>query len=810
MISLNENLDIYEQCRTNLINLSQWYENNNRNEATTRLHLIDRLLFECLAWQRDNVVAEESFNNKYADYVISAPRKILIIEAKKEGNYFEIPVGLNRIEYNLQSLVRDNPGLSAAIEQVSNYCQNRGVPFGVICNGHQIVAFIATRNDGISPLDGRALIWPSFEIMNTHFFDLWQTLSKPGVEEKFLQRRLQQDKSTEIPPKLSNSISGYPGIKQRNVFQTDLQILSEMVLEDIPNSPNMEKKFLIECYCKSGALSQYSSISKKIISARYEALFDSESPGPSIIPINDKDGISAEFLAESLSRRPILIIGDVGVGKTTFIRHLCKVDAADLLGDAIVIYIDLGSEATLTGNINDYILQEFANQLREEYSIDIEENNFIRGVYNLDLLRFKTGVFFDLLESNPSLFKEKEIEYLVEKENNQEQNIKRVIEHLVYGRKKQIVLFIDNADQRDYDTQQTAFLISQELAEHSPITVFVALRPETFHRSMKSGVLSGYHPKAFTISPPRIDRVLQKRMEFALKITSGEIPIDKRVKINLNNLDSIIRVFLESISRDDNLIKFIDNVCGGNVRLALDIVRNFFGSGHVDTQKIINIYLEQGSYFIPIHEFVRAVIYGDSEYYDSTRSPIANLYDLSYSDSKEHFLLPIILTFLTIEQSGSVKEGFIDTDKIYQNAQSLGFTPEQIDSAIIRASRHLLIESVARRKPELGNLIPQSFRITSIGAYLVIELCCFFSYLDAIIIDTPIFDTNARSLIENANFIEERLERGEHFLDYLDQMWIPLEGKSINFYWPNISSKLRSEIQQIRGRISKYKSNATF
>jgi hypothetical protein len=54
----------------------------------------------------------------------------------------------------------------------------------------------------------------------------------------------------------------------------------------------------------------------------------------------------------------------------------------------------------------------------------------------------------------------------------------------------------------------------------------VALRPETFYRSLKIGALSGYHPKAFTISPPRIDRVIEKRLRFALRLTSGEIPIE--------------------------------------------------------------------------------------------------------------------------------------------------------------------------------------------------------------------------------------------------------------------------------------------
>ena len=75
--------------------------------------------------------------------------------------------------------------------------------------------------------------------------------------------------------------------------------------------------------------------------------------------------------------------------------------------------------------------------------------------------------------------------------------------------------------------------------------VFLTLRPETFHNSKKIGTLSGYHPKAFTISPPRVDLVVERRLEFALKITSGEIPVEALgiVALRLNVLDDLIRIF---------------------------------------------------------------------------------------------------------------------------------------------------------------------------------------------------------------------------------------------------------------------------
>ena len=91
----------YDEGHEAIKALLNWYEANprNRNEATTRVDLIDRLLFECLGWSREDSEEEAPHGETYADYVLSAPRKLLILEAKKEGIYFEIPT--SRIQLSI-------------------------------------------------------------------------------------------------------------------------------------------------------------------------------------------------------------------------------------------------------------------------------------------------------------------------------------------------------------------------------------------------------------------------------------------------------------------------------------------------------------------------------------------------------------------------------------------------------------------------------------------------------------------------------------------------------------------------------------
>jgi hypothetical protein len=791
----------YETCRSNMAELVADTVNLARNEATTRLHLIDRLFFECLGWNTEDVVLEESQDGQYADYTFLFPRRLLIVEAKREGDYFELPLAKDKLVYSISTLLRDVPNLKAAMQQVAGYCQNRGVPYACVCNGHQLIAFVATRTDSQSPFDGKALVFPSLSFMLDHFLDLWQTVSKLAMDEQTMRKRLLGDLQPLLPDKLSSQLVPYPGTKARNPFQANLQIVSDLILEDLARHPDLEPVFLRECYCSSAELLHHSAITKDFLKARYAALFTSQDPGPATESITRPDArISPELLAQAFSRRPILIIGDVGVGKTSFIRNFIRVEAVGLTKEAITLYIDLGSSAALTTDVRTFITNEMTRQLREQYKVDIEEATFVRNVYHKELVRFGQGIYSVLKSQNLRAYQERELEFLAGKVGNHEQHLKAACEFLSYHRKQQLLIFLDNTDQRSEEFQQLAFLIAQELAERWPGTVFVALRPETFHSSYRRGALTGYHPKAFTVSPPLIHDVIFKRFGFGLKITSGKIPLpssNHQVSVRLSALDAVIRAFLQGLGRDDGLKRCIEHISGGNVRLALDMIRQFFGSGHVDTEKIVDIYRRDKHYYVSLHEFLRAVMYGDAEHYDPARSNVANLFDVSSSEPREHFLMPFLLGLLSAKAIEAADEGFVQTTLVYGALQTLGYTPEQIDVAVLRAYRHKLLQTAARRIPDPGKAMPHALRLTSVGAYHHTDLCRFFTYIDTIIVDTPIFEKQYRDRVRAVHTIRDRIARAEIFCEYLDTVWPKATDGAPWFNWKQISDALRDERRMI-------------
>ena len=91
---------------------------------------------------------------------------------------------------------------------------------------------------------------------------------------------------------------------------------------------------------------------------------------------------------------------------------------------------------------------------------------------------------------------------------------------------------------------------------------------------MKLGALSGYHPKAFTISPPRIDEVIEKRLSFVQKIIEEKIPLRNiNIKTTFSKLDSLLQVLLISFKNNIHLIEFVDNFGIRNVRQAIELAK---------------------------------------------------------------------------------------------------------------------------------------------------------------------------------------------------------------------------------------------
>jgi hypothetical protein len=775
---------------------------HDSNEATARFKIIDRILTEVLLWDRKGISVEKHNRGDFTDYECGEPVQLLV-EAKRESIGFSLPININNRILKVETLIGKDKNFADAIEQAIGYCQKRGIPYAAVTNGKQWVFLLGARTDNVTSEKGKCVAYPSLGSMRDNFRELWDLVTPEALAEGHLKRIL--TKKTHLPPprKLSSRLPDYPGHKSRNPIATELQIFGELFFNDIITEPEIEEQFLRDAYCQSGALSQYSMVSKELLRTRYTTFFEGQA-GVSTSPATLKKGtnpqLTKDALAAALSKRPILLVGDVGAGKTTFIRNLVKNDAKEEFNRALVLFLDYGVKPAVANDLKSFTAAEIIRQLRENEKVDIRERNFVRGVYHQRLIDFGKGIHADLKEIAPDAFKKAEIEFLGELLKNEEEHVRYSLEHIFRGQNRQIVIFLDNVDQRPPAFQEEVFLIATSMAATWPITAFVSLRPETFSLSRARGALAAYQPRVFTIEPPRIDLVIKKRLEFALAqlLQSGKLPGLVGITLGSKNLENYLRMLIRAFDTQIEIIEFIDNMCAGNVRDALKYVGSFVGSGHVDSAKILGAIESRGTYLLPLHEFIRAVFYKDAEHYNPSDSPVPNLYDIGTSMSKEHFAMLLILDY--VERAGQVggRHGFVERNLVLDYMQSTGFTVEQVLPHIRRAFEKGLLSSPEGLKDESADRI----RITSAGAYASKKLCVLFSYIDAVVVDTPIVDAVARSAINDARSIDDRLKRAEDFLNYLDASWQQAPELHEKFDWPTLSGSAVRQIFEIRSRLA--------
>ncbi|MDT3445989.1 hypothetical protein [Pseudofrankia sp. BMG5.37] len=353
------------------------------------------------------------------------------------------------------------------------------------------------------------------------------------------------------------------------------------------------------------------------------------------------------------------------------------------------------------------------------------------------------------------------------------------------------VIVLDNVDHHEAELQERVFVVGQSLADTWPAAVFISLRPDTFFRSRKAGSVAAYQPRVFTVSPPRAELVISKRLVFARDqlLEKGRLEsMPENLTIDSDKLLAYLDVLIEAFNSNEQLKEFVENLSSGSIRRALDFVTTFVGSGYVATSRILEAYERGDLYTVPMHEFIRSVMYGDYSYYDPQASEVSNVYDIFSVDGREHFLTPILLAACQA-QAASISDGFIDEGAMYQHLQALGYSAEQIESHIDRSIDRKLLQSGR----EGG---PRKLRVTSAGAYMYKRMMAYFTYLDAMVVDTPITDPVVRAKIRDIYTIKDRTERARQFCDYLDSCW-DFEGQETSFSWPIVSAALRDDIASV-------------
>jgi KaiC/GvpD/RAD55 family RecA-like ATPase len=734
------------------------------SEADTRDKIIDPLFRDCLGWTEDNIRREPYVNQGYLDYVFSFDEMdVFILEAKRVGHDFIVPDSLNRRQYKISGILWDNQDIRKVLLQAQKYASDLGVKFAVISNGHQFIIFEAFRPGGWK--NGSCVIFRSLLDIQENFIFFMNILSKDGVSKGSFHTYISKKRPI---LKFEKPLSFF-NYEDQKVSQNNLARLLNPFIKTVFGEiiDEQQQDVLKKCYVRQ----RRDTYARDIIKPYFDTLphYADKFGIENFIEGETHAGkfqLSFEkcekFLRqEHPSGSLILLLGGIGSGKTTFIHHFFNV-TLERNKNILWFYVDFREASPDHEKIEEHIY----NKIIENYEKRYQE-------------QFKKELaIFDF--SSPST------DY---------QDILKLFTLLIF-KGYTISLVLDNVDQYSLTSpkyQERVFLVSQHLTKNLKTITILTLREESFFKSTRSGVINAYNTavNTFHISSPRFDQIIRRRINYVLNLLRLE---DEKISLILHTwmnlgankiqLQLLFKIIKQSIDRTRGrgreILYFIDDVSGGNIRTALYFFNKFITSGNTDVDEMLEKETYSGNYLIPFHHVIKSIILEDSRYFSMNQSQVMNIFDINPEYTNSHLIHLRVLNYLKnrINNYSSIETGYLDISSLLYDAQIADISQMAVIDSIKKLAEFGLIEFDNQSKS--GYKDASYIRITKTGLYYFNKLINKFVYLDLMWGSTPICDIkvveklknviNVDTINDDIQRMNKRFDRTEIFLYYLKDM----------------------------------------
>ncbi|MGD0496728.1 MAG: hypothetical protein ABSB28_11955 [Candidatus Bathyarchaeia archaeon] len=737
------------------------------SESDSRAKILDPIFKDCLGWTEDDITREEHIHKGFIDYTFKIDdRPVFVLEAKKVGYSFIISEALKKRRYKINGAISTDKKISEAINQVQAYCTEIGATYAVISNGHQFVIFEAFRRFG-KWREGSCVAFSSVEDIVNNFSLFFGILSKPAVIGGSLKKNVAKELVSLEFKRPLDFVHNESATVGWNVLAARLTTIVPYIFKDITKDSQID--VLRKCYVRQKQIRNTDNVLRTSFdklpyyAKHYDINWFKETETEA-----GEFQLSFEKCREFLRKEGglgsvIMLLGGVGSGKTTFIHHYFKVVMSDRK-DILWFYVDFGVSPPDISEIEGFIFDSIVHEYQERYRKRLEDSLKAVGVSSVTANGESLLAFFSMLRYQSYT----------------------------------IAIVLDNVDQHSYTTpkyQERVFEYSQYFANKFKTITFVTLREESFFKSTRSGVLDAYHLPKFHIESPNFEELIRKRIEYTQEfLTTQE---RERASLDVSPLGEwiVVKMFFtiinysirESRRVGKEILRFINDVSGGDMRQALRFINAFMTSGNTDVEEMIDVETslppetpEYKHYQIPLHHIIKSIVLEDYKYYSSSHSSVMNVFSVNPQHTYSYFLHLRVLAYLSKRMNYfiALDKGFIDINQIIEDAEVAGISRKAIEDCMGRLSQFGLVEYDNQSKE--GFKTAQYVKITATGLYYLEELAHSFPYIDLVFMDTPICEEktlkalrrglNADSILNKKDRMEARFERTHTFLKYLKQM----------------------------------------
>lgn len=772
-----------ETKRAELLKIYKHLNIIDANEAQTRLKLIDEIIKGLLGWTNDDIDIEERViedgQPQYIDYILRTANTALLIEAKRVGKSFDISGSKRRRALSGPMLDGAHGG---AIKQARDYCRKRNsIPYAVVTNGGQWILFPAVRVDEVDFNSSSAIIFDSLETtLGEDFEYFYSLLSREGVINGNLEIELIGRSADQIEERRLNRFFVTGGTRRNPIYPL---IENQIVTAFSESIAEGESDILEKCYVSTPDRTKFDNQIKMHLSKR-EPLFD-RSPQR---PMGKKGGRSLVDTLTSAQRaaRPLamLILGPVGVGKTTFIKYTRKITASDFFRPRKDreyphwIEVDF-REYVQSEEPVDFVVDTVLNYFMEDDFFS-SFDRAIRSAYKKEHQALKKG-HLSLLANDQDKINEKLAEAI---ERDYRKGLPYVEKLLSYAASKvPVFLVVDNIDQFENESVQSkVFSEAIAFARRLNLNLILAMRESTFVKHRRSPKFDAFDFDPIQLEPPKIKQVLSRRFFVAEKLlegVGGEFIAANGALFKVSDLSVFVSIVKSSVLGTE-VGNTIETLAVSDVRLALSMTRAFLERGYSDPEKALKHHQAGKEYVLPKHEALRAILVGSQPVYSEKYSVIGNIFDARLDKTGSELLRVYILSAL-VKSSSEQNFDYIDGLAIRESTRYIGFSDDDVIKVLSDLCDLRFVHTASHGPAEFS----ANFYPTRLGGYLLRVLMGQFSFIENVLMDTFIADKDvwnrlsglSQTIKEERNTIQKlklRIERTKVFFDYMNTLYFQI------------------------------------
>lgn len=741
------------------------------SEAQTRFDIIDRIIREVLYWQHGQISVEENSdgrNKGYVDYILRAGDYVIVIEAKKVGSTFPNPTKKKKLK--LSGSILSSGEISKAIEQVDEYAIIKAAKVAIVTNGTCWCYYVPEDKDE----DAYATI--RFPFTDPHdaeqLFDLFASFNVlKGSLDGITNNRIHS-----IENRLLSEVNDSDSRVDRNNIADHIAPALDGALyaEALLNNPENLKR----CYVATEARVKFDTM----LGVHFADIKPITVEKAKRIKRDQKPSILNEYVSNAgpgFAPPVTLIIGTVGSGKSTYLKHFELVSGSETLERKNVhwIYIDfekLGKKGNprqfIYNKLRDYLLADHPNN-------PTDYKNCIEPTYQPEIMALAKGPYA-LIAGDKTEFKKFVTGYIDKDLQAIEPFVDKTLGYL--SKKNVCIVVLDNIDlYEDEELETQVFSEGLALSKRIFCHVIVSIRDKTYVRHRNDSAFDAYELRKLWLDPPPFNSVLSKRLTYSKHLLKG-----KPAKVLLENGSHLmvpdLSVFFEIVHKsilNETAGRFIESMSDTNIRKGLALVTNFLTSGHIQADKAIRDYLiGNQSFSFPFHEIFKGTMLGQWKYYREDRSECTNIFDSRIGAKNSRLLRLYILQLLRINARNeqSIEVPVLECIRLFTR---IGCSESQIVHTLNSLYKLGLLRNTTAEEIDSNS----SIVLTKCGGYYISSLCKKFVYVETCLFDTAIEDgkawheiTSLTSYIEYETNIAKRMisrkQRIEVFLNYLTQL----------------------------------------